>query len=58
MSEKFKAPRGTQDVLPEQQPVRRRTVETASRTLEAAGYLVRLGTFTYRDAPPDLAPDP
>ncbi len=38
MSEKFKAPRGTFDVLPEQQPVRRRIVEAAQRRLEAAGY--------------------
>jgi histidyl-tRNA synthetase len=34
----FKAPRGTFDVLPEQQPVRRRIVEVAQRRLEAAGY--------------------
>ena len=38
MSEKFKAPRGTFDVLPEQQPVRRRIGEVAQRRLEAAGY--------------------
>jgi histidyl-tRNA synthetase len=38
MTEKFKAPRGTFDVLPEQQPVRRRIVEVARRRLEAAGY--------------------
>ena len=38
MSEKFKAPRGTFDVLPEQQPVRRRIVEVAQRRLEGAGY--------------------
>jgi histidyl-tRNA synthetase len=38
MSEKFKAPRGTFDVLPEQQPVRRRIVEVARRRLGAAGY--------------------
>jgi histidyl-tRNA synthetase len=38
MSEKFKAPRGTFDVLPEQQPVRRRIVEAARHRLEAAGY--------------------
>ena len=38
MPEKFKAPRGTFDVLPEQQPVRLR-IETAAREkLEAAGY--------------------
>ena len=35
---KIKAPRGTLDVLPEDQPVRRRIVETAARLLEAAGY--------------------
>ena len=38
MIEKFKAPRGTFDVLPEQQPVRRRIVEVARRRLEGAGY--------------------
>ncbi len=38
MSEKFKAPRGTFDVLPEQQPVRRRIERTAREMLEAAGY--------------------
>jgi histidyl-tRNA synthetase len=38
MPEKFKAPRGTFDVLPEQQPVRRRIIEVAQRRLEAAGY--------------------
>jgi histidyl-tRNA synthetase len=38
MAEMFKAPRGTSDVLPEQQPVRRRIEETAARMLEAAGY--------------------
>ena len=38
MSEKFKAPRGTFDVLPEQQAVRRRIGEVARRRLEAAGY--------------------
>ena len=38
MSEKFKAPRGTFDILPEQQPVRRRIVEVARRRLEGAGY--------------------
>jgi histidyl-tRNA synthetase len=38
VSEKFKAPRGTFDVLPEQQSVRHR-IETAAREkLEAAGY--------------------
>src|SRR5215203_6789182 len=38
MTEKFKAPRGTFDVLPEQQSVRRRIAEVARRRLEAAGY--------------------
>jgi histidyl-tRNA synthetase len=38
MSERFKAPRGTFDVLPEQEPVRRRIHSTARRLLEAAGY--------------------
>jgi histidyl-tRNA synthetase len=38
MSERFKAPRGTFDVLPEQEPVRRRINSVAQRALEAAGY--------------------
>jgi histidyl-tRNA synthetase len=38
MSEKFKAPRGTFDVLPADQPVRQRIDDTARRILEAAGY--------------------
>jgi histidyl-tRNA synthetase len=38
MAEKFKAPRGTFDVLAEQEPVRRRIHDTARRALEAAGY--------------------
>jgi histidyl-tRNA synthetase len=38
MSERFKAPRGTFDVLPEQEPVRRRIHSVAQRLLEAAGY--------------------
>ena len=38
MAERFKAPRGTFDVLPEQEPVRRRIHAAAQRTLEAAGY--------------------
>jgi histidyl-tRNA synthetase len=38
MSERFKAPRGTFDVLPDGQPVRRRIEETAREMLEAAGY--------------------
>src|SRR3954453_17306808 len=38
MSEKFKDPRGTFDVLPEEQPVRRGIRDVARRRLEAAGY--------------------
>ncbi len=38
MASKFKAPRGTFDVLPEQQPVRRRIEESARRLVEIAGY--------------------
>src|SRR3954447_14972268 len=38
MSEKFKVPRGTYDVLPEQQPVRRRIAHVAGRRLERAGF--------------------
>jgi histidyl-tRNA synthetase len=38
MAEKFKAPRGTFDVLPEQQDARRRIAEVARERLEAAGY--------------------
>jgi histidyl-tRNA synthetase len=38
MSERFKAPRGTFDVLPEQEPVRRRIRSVAYHALEAAGY--------------------
>jgi histidyl-tRNA synthetase len=38
MAEKFKAPRGTFDALPDQQPVRRRIEDTARRLLETAGY--------------------
>src|SRR5262245_12373298 len=38
MSERFKAPRGTFDVLSEQVPVRRRIAEVAQRTMEGAGY--------------------
>jgi histidyl-tRNA synthetase len=45
---KFKAPRGTQDVLPEQQPVRRRIEETAQRMLDAAGYR-RLDTPAFEE---------
>src|ERR671919_1002560 len=38
MSTKFKAPRGTFDALPDQQPVRQRIESTAGAMLEAAGY--------------------
>jgi histidyl-tRNA synthetase len=48
VSEKFKAPRGTFDVLPEQQPVRRRIGEVARQRLEAAGY-GRLDTPAFED---------
>jgi histidyl-tRNA synthetase len=48
MSEKLKAPRGTFDVLPEQQPVRRRIEETAREMLEAAGYR-RIDTPAFED---------
>jgi histidyl-tRNA synthetase len=37
-AQKFKAPRGTFDVLPEQQPIRRRIADVARRRLEAAGF--------------------
>jgi histidyl-tRNA synthetase len=37
-AQKFKAPRGTFDVLPEQQGVRRRIAHIAARRLEEAGY--------------------
>jgi histidyl-tRNA synthetase len=48
MAEKFKAPRGTFDVLPEDQPVRRRIFETARRRLELAGYR-RLDTPVFEE---------
>ena len=38
MAERFKVPRGTFDVLPEQQPVRERIQAVSRRRLEAAGY--------------------
>ena len=38
MAERFKAPRGTFDVLPEHTRVRHRIVETSARVLETAGY--------------------
>jgi histidyl-tRNA synthetase len=48
MSERFKAPRGTFDVLPERQPVRRRIEETAREMLEAAGY-ARIDTPAFEE---------
>ncbi|MDP9227722.1 MAG: histidine--tRNA ligase, partial [Actinomycetota bacterium] len=48
MSEKFKAPRGTFDALPEQQPLRRRIEETARTVLERAGY-ERIETPAFED---------
>jgi histidyl-tRNA synthetase len=48
MTEKFKVPRGTFDVLPEQQPVRRRIGDVARRRLEAAGY-GRMDTPIFED---------
>ena len=38
MAERFKAPRGTFDILPEGAPVRRRIEEVSRRILEGAGY--------------------
>jgi histidyl-tRNA synthetase len=48
MPERFKAPRGTFDVLPEQEPVRTRIHETARRALQAAGYC-RIETPVFED---------
>jgi histidyl-tRNA synthetase len=48
MPERFKAPRGTFDVLPEQEPVRRRIHSAARRALEAAGY-GRIETPVFED---------
>jgi histidyl-tRNA synthetase len=48
MASKFKAPRGTLDALPEQQPVRARIEETARRLLEDAGY-GRIDTPAFED---------
>ena len=48
MSERFKAPRGTFDVLPEQVPVRSRIHEVARGALEAAGY-GRIETPVFED---------
>jgi histidyl-tRNA synthetase len=48
MAERFKAPRGTFDVLPDQQPVRRRIHDAAQRALAAAGY-GRIETPVFED---------
>jgi histidyl-tRNA synthetase len=48
MAERFKAPRGTFDVLPEQETVRRRIHSVAQRLLEAAGY-GRIDTPAFED---------
>ena len=48
MSEKFKAPRGTFDALPEAQPLRRRIEDAAREILEAAGY-ARIETPAFED---------
>src|SRR3954449_10956251 len=51
MTERFKVPRGTFDVLPEQQPVRRRIGDVARRRLEAGGY-GRMGTPGFEGTDP------
>jgi histidyl-tRNA synthetase len=48
MPERFKAPRGTLDVLPEQEPVRQRIEDTAREMLQAAGY-GRIETPAFED---------
>src|SRR3954449_5839627 len=48
MASKFKAPRGTFDVLPEQAPIRRRINSVARRMLKAAGY-GRIETPAFED---------
>ncbi len=48
MAERFKAPRGTFDALPDAQPIRRRIEETAREILEAAGY-ARIETPAFED---------
>ena len=48
MAEKFKAPRGTFDVLPEQEPVRSWIHDAARRALRAAGY-GRIETPVFED---------
>ncbi|MFL5908682.1 MAG: histidine--tRNA ligase [Solirubrobacterales bacterium] len=48
MAEKFKAPRGTFDALPEQQPVRARIEQLSRQLLERAGY-GRIDTPAFED---------
>ena len=48
MPEKFKAPRGTFDVLPDQEPVRQRIEDTAREMLKGAGY-GRIETPAFED---------
>src|SRR5215218_10307886 len=48
MAEKFKVPRGTFDVLPDRQDLRRRILEVSAERLEAAGY-GRIDTPVFED---------
>src|SRR6476660_9794839 len=48
MAEKFKAPRGTFDLLPEQQPLRARIEQLSRQMLERAGYS-RIDTPAFED---------
>jgi len=48
MAEPFTAPKGTYDVLPEQQPVRRWVIRTAEAVFERYGYR-RIDTPTFED---------
>src|SRR5215216_7179706 len=48
MAEKFKVPRGTFDVLPDRQDLRRRILEVSAERLEAAGY-GRIDTPIFED---------
>src|SRR6476469_183563 len=48
MAEKFKVPRGTFDVLPEQQPLRARIEQLSRQMLERAGY-GRIDTPAFED---------
>ena len=48
MSERFKAPRGTFDILPEAEPGRQRIEDTAREMLQAAGY-GRIETPAFED---------